>query len=146
MDDDSAQNPEFRWHRRSLQLESIVGLLSDNLGRLANGDVPAELQNVVRSGIIKDFELAFELCWKSMKDYVGFKSIEVLNPRDAISEAWRQKLLDDEQAWHLLARSRNLFVHLYSEEKAEEALGLIRTLFLPMMKDLVAEFSRRRQP
>ena len=63
------------------------------------------------SGIIKDFELAYELSWKTLKAFLASKGEQSGAPKDVLSKAYRDGYLDDEQAWLAMIDDRNLSVH-----------------------------------
>jgi nucleotidyltransferase substrate binding protein (TIGR01987 family) len=88
-------------------------------------------------GIIKLFEISFELAWKLMKDYLekeGFT--EVQTPRAAIKKANEIGLIDQGHDWLQVLEDRNLTVHTYDEEKANQMETLIAHSYFPMMRSL----------
>ncbi len=73
-----------------------------------------------RDGAIQRFEFTFELSWKTMKRILSFKGIEVNSPRDVFREAAKQKLIDDPVIWFDFLNKRNLTVHTYNQDCADE--------------------------
>ena len=59
----SDANKDIRWKQRFQNYEKAYLLLERNLNI-------AEPSEVERAGIIQFFEMAFELAWKLMKDYL----------------------------------------------------------------------------
>ena len=57
----------------------------------------ASLSQLEKEGAIQRFEVAFELAWKTLKDYLEESGIVVnpATPRSVIKEAFAAKLLDD---------------------------------------------------
>lgn len=73
-----------------------------------------------RDGVIQRFEFTYELAWKFLKRILSFKGLEVNNPRDVFREAAHLKLIDDPLIWFEFLRKRNLTVHTYNAETANE--------------------------
>jgi nucleotidyltransferase substrate binding protein (TIGR01987 family) len=90
------------------------------------------------------YEFAFELAWKTMKDYLNFKGVEGKFPREVIKEAFRYAIITDGEEWLDMLEKRNLMSHTYDEEKAELAYRLIvdqyfntlRTLYVSLKKEV----------
>jgi nucleotidyltransferase substrate binding protein (TIGR01987 family) len=79
-----------------------------------------EKNPVVRDSAIKRFELCFELLWKTLKDYLEREGIICRSPRGCLKEAFALGLLKSESEWLEILKDRNLSVHTYLEELAEE--------------------------
>ena len=76
--------------------------------------------------IIKRFEMTFELAWKVLQYILNDREkIETISPRNAIKEANKNGLIADQNLWLKMIDDRNLSVHLYSEEKAQEIIERI---------------------
>lgn len=73
-----------------------------------------------RDGVIQRFEFTYELAWKTLKRILAFKGLDINNPRDVFREAAKQKLIDDPLVWFEFLRKRNLTVHTYNPEVANE--------------------------
>ncbi|RUM61156.1 MAG: nucleotidyltransferase [Persephonella sp.] len=74
----------------------------------------------IRDSAIKRFELCFELGWKTLKDYLNEEGIFCRSPKNCLKEAFSIGLIDDEDEWLLILEDRNLSVHTYNEELAED--------------------------
>ena len=83
----------------------------------ALGQVHSELE---RDGAIQRFEYTYELAWKTLKKILRFKGLDVNNPRDVFREAAREKLIDDPVVWFTFLKLRNLTVHTYNQDCADE--------------------------
>jgi len=59
------------------------------------------LSRLQKEGAIQRFEVAFELAWKTIKDYLEEAGVVVqpVTPRNVIKEAFAARLLDDAQVW-----------------------------------------------
>jgi len=73
-----------------------------------------------RDGAIQRFEFTYELAWKTMKRILAFKGLDVTSPRDVFREAAKQKLIDNPSAWFEFIKKRNLTVHTYNQDCADE--------------------------
>jgi len=71
---------DIRWQQRFHNYEKAFLLLERALTIAA----PSEVE---RGGIIQFYEMAFELAWKVMKDYLEQLGFTVNSPRDAIKQA-----------------------------------------------------------
>ena len=93
---------------------------------------PIEIQ-----GIIKGFELTFELCWKTLKDYLESKEILVHFPRDVIKAAFQHEMLENGELWMEMLEQRNFLAHAYDESKAREAQQNIKNRYFAAIKALM---------
>lgn len=78
------------------------------------------------SGIIKDFEIAYELSWKVLKTFLENQGHETSSARDAFSKAYQLKYLKDQDVWLEMIGDRNLVVHTYDESLAKSMCDRIR--------------------
>ena len=70
--------------------------------------------------------MTFELAWKVLQYILNDREkIETISPRNAIKEANKNGLIADQNLWLKMIDDRNLSVHLYSEEKAQEIIERI---------------------
>ncbi len=53
----------------------------------------------IRDSAIKRFELCFELCWKTLKDYLYKQGVVCKSPRACFREAFSLGLIEDEEEW-----------------------------------------------
>lgn len=78
------------------------------------------INEYVRDGVIQRFEYTFELCWKFLQRALKESGVETGSPTQVIRAAAREGLLDDIEAWLSFLKSRNLTVHTYNKDVAEE--------------------------
>lgn len=83
------------------------------------------------AGLIKCYELTFELAWKTLKDYLTFQGHEVRYPRETIKKAFELQLIADGHLWIEMLEDRNELAQTYNEEQVQEALFKIEEKFLP---------------
>jgi len=69
-----------------------------------------------RDGVIQRFEFTIELLWKTLKAILNYQGIECYSPRNCIKEAFKAKLIDDDEIILDMLEDRNLSSHIYNEE------------------------------
>jgi len=94
-----------------------------------------EKTEIVRDSAIKRFELCFDLCWKTIKEYARKDGIECYSPRESFKSAFQLKLIEHEEKWLKMIDDRNLTTNLYKEEQAEK-IYLKLSNYLEMFKNL----------
>jgi nucleotidyltransferase substrate binding protein (TIGR01987 family) len=125
---------DIRWQQRFHNYEKAFLLLE----RALTIATPSEVE---RGGIIQFYEMAFELAWKLMKDYLEQLGFTVNSPRDAIKQGFQAKLLDEGQLWMDALTDRNLTTHTYDENKAIEVVAKIRSDYFPALQQLYRRLS-----
>jgi len=86
--------------------------------------LPHELRETVRSGIIQNFEVAYELSWKMMKRWletnISAESVDGVTRRELFRMAAESRLLEDVDLWMSFHAARNITSHTYDNNTAEE--------------------------
>jgi len=96
---------------------------SEALSRLKEA-LNQEKNEFIRDSIIKRFEFAFELAWKTAKLYLREQEgVDIFSPKDCWRELRKNNLLTDEETEIFLAMTdeRNSIVHTY-DQKFSQAL------------------------
>jgi len=96
-----------------------------------------------RAGLIQFFEMAFELAWKVLKDYLEEEGFTVQSPRDTIKQAFQAGLLENGHIWLEALKDRNLTVHTYEEKIAVAVEQKIREAYFPALLTLFRTFEAR---
>lgn len=123
------QFKDIRWRQRFVNFERSYKLLS----KYINQPLETELE---RAGIIQFFEIAFELSWKLMKDYLEAQELYTKSPRETIKQAYQIELIDDGHIWIDALADRNLTVHTYDDKLAEKMVKDIVQIYFPELKKL----------
>src|ERR1035437_7108376 len=113
------EKKDIRWKQRFINFKKSLALL-DQAMAIKQPDI------VQKAGLIQFFEMAFELSWNSIKDYLeeqGFS--DVSSPRASLKKAFEIGLIEDGHLWLKLLDDRNLTTHAYDEEAINEIEGLI---------------------
>ncbi|MDR0755320.1 MAG: nucleotidyltransferase substrate binding protein [Puniceicoccales bacterium] len=82
----------------------------------------ASIREVVQAGIIQNFEIVYEMCWKFMQRWLRLNQpndVDHLRTRkDLFRLAAQHQLIQNPQAWFLYGEARNLTSHTYQKEQA----------------------------
>jgi nucleotidyltransferase substrate binding protein (TIGR01987 family) len=107
-------------------LEKAIASLERSITAAANyeASLPPELSETVRSGIIQNFEVAYELSWKMMKRWletnISAESVDGATRRELFRQAAENRLIEDVDLWMGFHTARNATFHVYDREAAEE--------------------------
>lgn len=124
---------DVRWKQRFQNFERACALLERTA---ANPD----LSEAERGGLIQFFEMAFELSWKLLKDYLTLEGYEITSPREAIKQAFQSQLIRDGGVWLIALEDRNLTTHTYDEATALRVEKKIRQEYFPLLQALRTTF------
>ena len=130
---------DIRWQQRFsnfkkafVQLEEAVSLPS--------------LSKLEQQGLIKGFEITYELAWNTLKDLLqeqGYTSI--LGSKDTFRLGNQVGLITDGDVWMEMVKSRNATSHTYDESTANEITEAIRdnyyvafSILISTLEDIVA--------
>ncbi len=79
---------------------------------------------IIKSGIIQNFEVAYEISWKLMKKWlsenIGTTAVDGISRKELFRIAAQNKLIDDIEKWFVFHEARNLTSHDYDGIKAED--------------------------
>ena len=96
------------------------------------------------AGIIKDFELTYELAWKTLKKFLELQGHETSSAKDVISQAYQLQYISDQKIWLSIIQDRNLTVHTYDEGFALEMVNRIKTQYVSEFESLFKILSRNQ--
>ena len=97
---------------------------------------------IYRVGIIRWFEICFEQAWKLMKELLENHSLypdKIASPRAIIKISYQYGMIDDEETWLEIQKTRNLLAHTYSEEDSLQAVEKIKASYVETFLKLKAE-------
>jgi nucleotidyltransferase substrate binding protein (TIGR01987 family) len=89
-----------------------------------------------KAGAIQAFEYCFELVWKVMKRLLHERGKVANSPRETFRMAGLEGFIKDPEMWFEFLKKRNLTVHTYEEEEANQVVAIFEqfssevTLFL----------------
>lgn len=129
-----------------VSLESALSVItSDSINRLDR-----KTREVIKAGVIQNFEFTYELSHKMIKRYLEKASpnpagIDEMGFQDIIRTASEQGLLlNGWDVWKDYRKARGTTSHAYDEEKAAEVLDEIPG-FLDDAKYLLAQLEKRNR-
>lgn len=119
-------NTDIRWKQRFENFEKAYRQLNTSL-LIIN---PSETE---RAGIIQFYEITLELAWNTLKDFLVLEGFDVKSPREAIKTAFQNGYISNGEVWIDALDSRNLSVHTYDEEMANQLTENIRNIYYPIL-------------
>lgn len=96
----------------------------------------AELSILEKEGMVRRFEYTFERSWKTLKDYLESRGVQVQFPRDIIKEAFSAGIIHDGEVWMSMLDNRNLMSHTYQEEILKDVVNNIHSEYFPAITRL----------
>ena len=93
--------------------------------RLASYELEA-----ARASVIHHFEFSYELCWKTMKRYIGMdigSDADILTRKDIFRVSAEKRLIDDFHRWVEFHGARNRTSHTYDADVAGEVYAVARS-------------------
>jgi nucleotidyltransferase substrate binding protein (TIGR01987 family) len=90
-----------------------------------------------QSGIIKDFEMTYELSWKALKKKLIEQGHQTLGAKDVYTKSYQLGFLSNEKVWLAMIEDRNLTSHVYDETSAMQIISRIKDLYLPAFRELL---------
>ena len=134
-------NSDIRWKQRFDNFDRSFALLGEVCERGVDS-----LSQLEKEGAILRFEVAFELAWKTLRDYLeeGGVIVNPITPRNVIKEAFAAKLLEEAQVWIDMMLHRNLLSHTYDLKVFETVLREVVERYFPAMARLHGLFLEKR--
>lgn len=86
------ENHDIRWKQRYNNFKDALIFLKESTAK-------ERLSELEKAGVIQSFEFTFELAWKTMKDYLNEKGVNVIYPKDVIKEAFQSELIINGDVW-----------------------------------------------
>lgn len=124
---------DIRWQQRFEQCKKAFSLL-------ISACEEKNLSLLEKEGIVQRFEYTFELAWKTMKDYLNYKGIDVSLPRDVIKQAFAHSIITNGELWIRMLESRNVMSHAYDERAFERTFEKIQHEYSGALQELITFF------
>ncbi len=116
----------------------------DNLKTARNYEEPYD--TVTQTGIIALFEICFEQSWKAMKAVLeehGRSLQKTGSPRMIIKLAFSAGMIDNEEIWLELLKTRNTLAHTYDEKMAADSIKVVKSSYIGLFERLRDEIRER---
>ena len=98
----------------------------------------------IRDGVIQRFEFCAELAWKTLREYLLEQGYTEINSQKSVmKQAFADGILDHEDGWLQLLDARNETSHIYDEVTATTVFGDIRTVYDPLLKNLIQKLGTK---
>ncbi len=111
---------EIRWRQRFENFNKAYDQLDSAISDFD------KLSKLEKEGLIQRFEYTFELAWKTLKDYLESKEVDVKFPREVIKAAYHYELIQDGEIWMDMLEKRNILAHTYDEKRFDLAVNKIK--------------------
>lgn len=119
-----------RWKQRYRNYERSLANLREALETVN----PSRLE---KQGTVKAFELAYELAWKTLQDYLRETGItDAVGPKGVIRRAFNEGIITGGDEWNEMHIARNHAVHLDDEERADQIVAQISETFILRLQAL----------
>lgn len=128
---------DVRWRQRFENFDKAYHTLQ----KYAEAQLETELE---QAGLIQLFEVAFELAWKVLKDYLEAEGYSVKSPRETIKTAFQAGIIDDGHVWIDALSHRNLAAHTYDQAVAEKLVHEIGQVYFPELRKLYEKLLSER--
>jgi len=80
-------------------------------------------EEVLRAGVIQNFEFTYEICWKFMKRWleanINSSTIDGLSRKELFRIAAESQLIHNTEDWFFYHKARNEIAHTYNIETAQ---------------------------
>ena len=126
---------QIRWRQR-FENYTKAFLLLQRTTQIKN---PSEAE---QGGMIQFFEVAFELAWKTLKDYLESRGMIAAYPRDVLKKAYQTGILDNGQRWLEALEDRNRTTHIDDEEMTRIIVERIRNDYYPLLRQLYDDLKK----
>ena len=129
-------NTDNRWLQRFSSYEHALA----NLRKFLN---KKKLNELEEQGLIKAFELTYELAWKTIQDLLHLKGYSEINgPKPVLTQAFQDGYIDDGPGWAQLHQSHSLKYDMYDKAIAKKTANLIREKYWQLFINLQIRLER----
>ncbi|OGS03658.1 MAG: nucleotidyltransferase [Elusimicrobia bacterium RIFOXYB12_FULL_50_12] len=108
--------------------------------------IPKNQKDVLRAGVIQNFEFTYELCWKFMKRWLETNgegaSVDGATRKEIFRIAAEKQLIGDVAKWFEYTQARNETAHTYDNNTANEVFRKAKA-FLKDAKKLLKELESK---
>lgn len=133
-----------------MHLRSSIEALADLLAVAENDARMSQFTDVerngIRAGVVKNFEITYELSWKLvarwLNTYVSEGTADGVTRRELYRLAAESRLIADVDQWMRHHGARNSTVHIYNQAEAERVYSAMRE-FVRDAGDLLVALEER---
>ncbi len=96
--------------------------------KISGGQASQDEIELMKAGVIQNFEFTYELCWKFMKRWIenniGAEVVDGVTRRELFRLSGENRLIADIDQWMEFHYARNLSTHTYNRAVADEVYGI----------------------
>lgn len=127
---------DIRWQQRFSNFTKALSQLKKFIDK-------KELSELEKQGIVKAFEYTYELAWNTLKDFLEYQGKSgLIGSRDTFREAFKENIITDGEEWMEMLKSRNLTIHTYNQETADEITDKVFGSYYKLFCDLKIYFDK----
>jgi nucleotidyltransferase substrate binding protein (TIGR01987 family) len=120
------------------KFENFYNRLVDMINFSEQNSETPKLDTYLRIGIIKVFEMTFELSWKTLKEFLFENGLcDLASPKAILQKAFEIGIIKDEKLWSDMLLARNSTTHIYDEELAIYYEDVIKKNYVNLFKSLI---------
>jgi nucleotidyltransferase substrate binding protein (TIGR01987 family) len=113
---------DIRWKQRFNNYKKAFS----HLDSAVNEAKTRGLSDLEQQGLVKAFELTFELAWNVMKDFLTMRGITgIIGSKDAVRTAFKEGIIADGLIWMKMINDRNEATHIYDESTKDSLVKSI---------------------
>lgn len=126
---------DIRWQQRFSNYKKAFAQLKRFIDK-------GDLSELEKQGLVKAFEYTYELSWNTLKDFLEYQGKSgLIGSRDVFREAFKENIIVDGEEWMDMLKSRNLTIHTYNEETADEITDKVFNSYFQLFCDLEIYFN-----
>ena len=126
---------DIRWQQRFSNYKKALAQLKKFIDK-------GDLSELEKQGLVKAFEYTYELSWNTLKDFLEYQGKSgLIGSRDVFREAFKENIIIDGDEWMDMLKSRNLTIHTYNEETADEITDKVFNSYFQLFCDLEIYFN-----
>ncbi len=81
------------------------------------------------------FSLSYELAWRTLRSFLlEVYGIAIDSPKEALREAFQQRLIDDEQVWISMMEDTNKVMESFDPKISDYLYEVIKSNYFPVLK------------
>jgi len=96
--------------------------------------------DTTRDSAIMRFQFCYDLSWKTLKEELKMRGLELFSPRECFKSAIAEGLLGDEESWLKMIDDRNEIAHVYDMTIAKRIYSNLAD-YLTLFQNLIAKLS-----
>jgi nucleotidyltransferase substrate binding protein (TIGR01987 family) len=126
---------DIRWQQRFSNYLKALAQLKKFIEK-------GELSELEKQGLVKAFEYTYELAWSTLKDFLEYQGKSgLIGSRDTIREAFKENIISDGEEWMEMLKSRNLTIHTYNQETADEITNKVFNSYYALFCNVKSYFN-----